>query len=171
LTGFGFGFAFLFGFGCGVGVGVGSGLGGSGLGGSGVGSGCCLALQFLACEYFNDLLDIDLLQSGHAAFSSVSFFSALRLFTSDFRNCSISSVSISSFSVWGSALVDGGSAGCSGCIGSDGCGARSATCSGCASGGVIGMIVSFLGIVVYIFKYYIFFLLNILRIAMESLFN
>jgi hypothetical protein len=85
LTGFGFGFAFLFGFGCGVGVGSGSGLGGSGLGGSGVGvgSGGCLALQFLACEYFRDLLDMVLLQSGHTAFSSVSFFSALRLFTSD----------------------------------------------------------------------------------------
>ena len=78
---------------------------------------------------------------------------------------------MSSFSVWASALVDGGSAGCSGCIGSDGSGACSTTGSGCASGDVIGIIVSFLGIVLYIIKYYIFFLLNILRIAMERLFN
>ena len=143
------------------------------MGGSGVGSGAggCLALQFLVCEYFNDLLDMVLLQSGHTDFSSVSFFSALRRLTSDFRNCSISSVSMSSLSAWGSPLVDGGSAGCSTCIGSDGSGACSTTGSGCASGDVIGMIVSFLGIVVYIIKYYILFLLNILRIAMESLFN
>ena len=167
LTGFGFGFAFLLGFGSGV---------GSGLGGSGVGSGAggCLALQLLACEYSNDLLDIDLLQSGHTDFSSVSFFSALRLFTSDLRNCSISSVSMSSFSAWGSALVDGGSAGCSGWAGgcSGACsGACYATGSGCASGDVIGMIVSVLGIVVYIIQYYMLFPLNILRIAMESLSN
>ena len=77
----GFGFAFLFGFGCWVGSAVGSGLGGSGVGS---GAGGCLALQYLACQYFNDLLDIVLLQSGHTDFSSVTFVSALRLFTSDF---------------------------------------------------------------------------------------